>query len=53
MQNIPNDNYVCTPNAKCQKFTTTQCKIFQMITNNVHQMSNVKNVNIPNAKYFK
>ncbi len=50
MQNISNDNYVCTPNAKCEKCTTTKCKISQITTIYVHQITNVKNVHIPNAK---
>jgi len=46
MQNITNDNYQCTSNAKCQKcITLPNVKIiFQMTTFNVHQMPNVKNV---------
>ncbi len=46
MQNMSNDNYQCTPNAKGQKCKYIKCKICQMTTINVHQMPNVKNVHI-------
>ncbi len=53
MQNISNDNYLYIPYAKCEKCTTTKCKISQMTTIYIHQMQNISNVQLPNAKYLK
>jgi hypothetical protein len=46
-------NYQCTPNAKCKKCTITKYKISQTTIIHVHQMLNVKNVQLRNVKYLK